>query len=56
VVLKEGVDLEEEEILHFCKKRLAPYKLPKEIERIESLPRNASGKVLKTNLRAHYRF
>ncbi|MDV2686083.1 long-chain fatty acid--CoA ligase [Alkalihalophilus lindianensis] len=51
VVLKEGADVEEEAILQFCKKKLATYKLPKEVEFIDSLPRNASGKVLKTSLR-----
>ncbi|WP_053073972.1 long-chain fatty acid--CoA ligase [Bacillus sp. LL01] len=51
VVLKEGADVEEEAILQFCKKKLATYKLPKEVEFIDRLPRNASGKVLKTSLR-----
>ncbi|WP_368505319.1 class I adenylate-forming enzyme family protein [Alkalihalophilus sp. As8PL] len=51
VVLKEGADVEEEAILQFCKKKLATYKLPKEVEFIDRLPRNASGKVLKTTLR-----
>jgi long-chain acyl-CoA synthetase len=35
----------------FCAGRLAPYKTPREIVVVESLPRNASGKVLKTELR-----
>ncbi len=51
VVLKEGQNLSEEEIITFCSKQLAKYKLPHEVELIESLPRNASGKVLKNQLR-----
>ena len=51
VVLKEGKELKEEDILGKCSKSLAKYKLPVEVEFIDSLPRNASGKVLKTTLR-----
>ena len=51
VVLKEGKTLTEEAIISFCSKQLAKYKLPEEVVFIDSLPRNASGKVLKTALR-----
>ncbi|MEK3978488.1 long-chain-fatty-acid--CoA ligase [Psychrobacillus sp. FSL K6-2836] len=51
VVLKEGKELKEEDVLTICSKKLAKYKLPVEVEFIDSLPRNASGKVLKTILR-----
>lgn len=51
IVLKEGQTLTEEEITSFCSKRLAKYKLPEEVIFIDTLPRNASGKVLKTALR-----
>ncbi|MFJ7970321.1 class I adenylate-forming enzyme family protein [Psychrobacillus sp. NPDC096389] len=51
IVLKEGRTLTAEEIISFCSKRLAKYKLPEEIVFIDILPRNASGKVLKTALR-----
>lgn len=51
IVLKSGQTLSKEAVLDYCKERLAKYKLPTEIEFIESLPRNASGKVLKTVLR-----
>lgn len=51
IVLKEGRKLTEEEIISFCSKRLAKYKLPEEVVFIDTLPRNASGKVLKTTLR-----
>lgn len=51
VVLKEGKQLTEEEVLTKCSKSLAKFKLPAEVEFIDSLPRNASGKVLKMTLR-----
>ncbi|WP_078428623.1 class I adenylate-forming enzyme family protein [Alkalihalobacterium alkalinitrilicum] len=51
VVKKEGMVLDEKQILDYCLNRLAKYKVPQEIEFVEALPRNASGKVLKTELR-----
>ncbi|NME04976.1 long-chain fatty acid--CoA ligase [Psychrobacillus sp. BL-248-WT-3] len=51
VVLKDGNEITEEEILAFCSKRLAKFKMPVEVDFMESLPRNASGKVLKNSLR-----
>lgn len=51
VVLKEGKLLDEEAILAYCRTQLAKYKMPHEIEFLEELPRNASGKVLKHTLR-----
>ena len=51
VVLKEGQSLTEEEVLDYCRGKIAKYKLPVEVEFIDTLPRNASGKVLKTALR-----
>ena len=43
-----------EEIIAFCKQRLAGYKTPKSFELIESLPKNVTGKILKTELRRRY--
>ena len=51
VVLKEGATLAEADILLYAKTQLAKYKVPADIELISSLPRNASGKVLKHTLR-----
>ena len=51
VVMKEGTKIDATSILQYCQSRLAKYKLPQEVTFIDSLPRNASGKVLKTNLR-----
>lgn len=52
VVLKEGKTLTEADLVAFCIERLAKYKVPDEVEFMEVLPRNASGKVLKHTLRS----
>ncbi len=51
IVAVEGANLSEEDVLIFCRKHLARYKVPKVIEFIDMLPRNAAGKVKKTELR-----
>lgn len=51
VVLKEGHTVSEEEIVTYCSTQLAKYKVPIEVEFLDQLPRNASGKVLKHTLR-----
>lgn len=48
----EGKPPDPEEVIAFCRSRLAGYKVPKYIEYIEELPRNPSGKVLKKDLRS----
>lgn len=54
VVLREGAALTAEELTGFCRKHLAGFKTPKHIIFVDSLPRNASGKILKRELRALY--
>jgi acyl-CoA synthetase (AMP-forming)/AMP-acid ligase II len=48
VVLRERADLEE--IRRFLLDRLADYKVPRRITVLDVLPRNESGKVVKTQL------
>ena len=55
VVLKEAETLTEKEVIEFCEAHLASYKKPRSVEFVQVLPRNPSGKVLKTELRARYR-
>ncbi len=43
-----------EEILAFCRERLAPYKVPGEILMVTALPRNAAGKLLRRELRLRF--
>ena len=47
----EGVELDEKVILAFLKEKLAAYKIPRKILMVDALPRNATGKILKTELR-----
>jgi long-chain acyl-CoA synthetase len=47
----DGVVLEERTIQQFVRNRLADYKVPKKVVLLSALPRNATGKVLKTELR-----
>ena len=51
IVPKKGETLTEEEIIKFCKERLAPYKVPKLVEFRDELPTSAVGKVLRRVLR-----
>lgn len=55
VVLKPGTTLTAQEIIQHCTKKLAKFKVPKEIEFINQLPRTPSGKVLKRELRDFHR-
>jgi long-chain acyl-CoA synthetase len=51
VVLREGAKEGPEEILGHCRRNMAPFKVPRAIELVPALPRNAQGKVLKARLR-----
>ncbi len=51
IVLKEGESLTKEEVIQYCKERLAAYKVPKEIEFMEELPKTIVGKILRRQLR-----
>lgn len=51
VVLRPGAVLDQQAVAAYCDGRLAKYKIPKETEVIDALPRNAAGKILKTELR-----
>lgn len=47
VVKAQGSDATEEEMLSFCKERLAPYKAPKALEFRDELPKSTVGKLLR---------
>ncbi|MEH7302800.1 class I adenylate-forming enzyme family protein [Neobacillus drentensis] len=51
VVLKEGQQVSENELIDYCKAHLASYKKPKHVEFIDSLPKSAVGKVVRRMLR-----
>ncbi len=54
LVLRAGESVEPDTLIAFCREKLAGYKVPRRIEFVDELPRNASGKVLKKDLRKPY--
>ncbi len=50
-VVAPGGDVSADDVVEFCKGKIADYKLPKDVAFIDVLPRNANGKVLKRELR-----
>jgi acyl-CoA synthetase (AMP-forming)/AMP-acid ligase II len=50
VTLRDGAEVDVDEIRAFCAQRLADYKVPRRITFVDELPRNATGKVLKQQL------
>ena len=54
VALKEGQEATGEELIEFCRSRLAGFKRPRSVVFVKSLPRNPMGKVLKKELRQRY--
>ncbi|MDF9716879.1 MULTISPECIES: long-chain-fatty-acid--CoA ligase [unclassified Nocardioides] len=54
VALKPGTEATEQEIVDFCRERLAHFKCPRSVDVLPALPRNPTGKILKKDLRAPY--
>lgn len=54
VAPKPGVTADPDDIIAFAKTRIAAFKAPKSVDFIEALPRNASGKILRRELREPY--
>jgi long-chain acyl-CoA synthetase len=54
IALKPGENVTAEEIVNFCKSKIARYKAPKSVEFVDALPKNASGKILKREIREKY--
>jgi long-chain acyl-CoA synthetase len=54
VIARPGADPDPDDLIAFARERLAGYKLPRSIEFVDELPRTASGKVLKRELRKRY--
>jgi fatty-acyl-CoA synthase len=55
VVVRGGIEIDAGTLTSHVKAHLASYKAPREIEFLEELPRNATGKVLKRDLRARHK-
>jgi acyl-CoA synthetase (AMP-forming)/AMP-acid ligase II len=54
VVIKKGENVGADEIMAYCRSRVAGFKRPRSVVFIDSLPRNPMGKVLKKELREKY--
>ncbi|MCY3412890.1 MAG: long-chain fatty acid--CoA ligase [Candidatus Heimdallarchaeota archaeon] len=54
IVLKDGEVATAEEIIEYCKKNLAPYKIPKKVEFRDELPKTMIGKILRRKLKEEY--
>lgn len=52
VVERNGTVIDPENVLQFCRERLAAYKVPRLIEVVDDLPKTSSGKILRRELRA----
>ncbi|MCA1573255.1 MAG: long-chain fatty acid--CoA ligase [Acidobacteria bacterium] len=50
IVLKEGTTATEEELIGFCRERLADYKCPKTVRFLSEIPKGPTGKLLKREL------
>jgi long-chain acyl-CoA synthetase len=51
IVLKDGVDADENVILSFCRERMAAYKVPRSAKFVTDLPKTSTGKILRRQLR-----
>lgn|SRR5271157_2662455 len=54
VALKPGTELGEQELIKYCRERLAPFKVPRLVTFVSELPKTGSGKILKGELRKTY--
>jgi long-chain acyl-CoA synthetase len=51
VSLKEGERADEQQLIAFCKERMAAYKYPRQVDIIDEVPKTATGKILRRELR-----
>ena len=51
---KPGHSIDPDSIIGYARERIAGFKVPKTVDVIDALPRNASGKILRKDLRAPY--
>ena len=51
IVVKEGETLTEDELITYCKEKMAAYKVPKQVEFFDDLPKSTVGKILRRKLK-----
>lgn len=54
IVLQEGAEVTEQEIITYCRDNMARFKAPKSVEFVDALPKTATGKIQKFKLREKY--
>jgi acyl-CoA synthetase (AMP-forming)/AMP-acid ligase II len=54
VVQRDGADAQTADLTAFARDRLAGYKLPRRVHLVSELPKTATGKISKKDLRKHY--
>jgi acyl-CoA synthetase (AMP-forming)/AMP-acid ligase II len=54
VVARQGAVVDSDKLMELCRQHLAGYKCPRSVDVVETLPRNATGKILKRELREPY--
>jgi HIP---CoA ligase len=52
VVPRPGMTIDPQQVVEWCRERMANFKAPRNVLVVDALPRNASGKVMKFELRA----
>jgi len=52
VILRNGERVAPQDLLQWCRQRLANYKIPRSVAVVEDLPRTVTGKILKTAIRS----
>ncbi len=50
-VVTKNTELTEEDVLAYCRERLAKYKIPISVDFLEELPKNTTGKILRRALK-----
>jgi long-chain acyl-CoA synthetase len=51
VVPRSGASIDEQELIGFCRERLAAYKLPRAVQFVDDLPKTSTGKIMRRMLR-----
>jgi long-chain acyl-CoA synthetase len=51
IVLKQGANANPAEVIEFCRKHLAAYKVPREVQFVPALPTTSSGKIMRRELK-----
>ncbi|KAI4370069.1 hypothetical protein MLD38_018454 [Melastoma candidum] len=54
IIPREGVNLTDEDVIRFCKKNLATFKVPKKVFLTDSVPKTASGKIQRRIVAEHF--